>query len=198
MAEGKAKTWPAKYAHNWMDHATQMRQVRSASTTVKVLDPADCPGMVYFLPTPKSPHGVDVDPTGEYIVAGGKLATVIPVHSFSKMLKAIDDKEFDGECDGIPVLKYEAVIAGEVQNPGLGPLHTEFDGKGNAYTSMFISSEIVKWRLKDLRGGGPDPGLLLDRPPDDSRRRHAEAVGQVRDRAQQDHQGPLSADRARS
>ena len=109
--------------------------------------PADCEGMVYFLPTPKSPHGVDVDPTGEYIVAGGKLATVIPVHSFSKMLDAIANEQFDTVIDGIPVLNYEAVIAGEVQNPGLGPLHTEFDGRGNAYTSMFISSEIVKWKL---------------------------------------------------
>jgi nitrous-oxide reductase len=45
------------------------------------------------------------------------------------------------------VLKYDAVIAGEVQKPGLGPLHTEFDGKGYAYTSMFISSEVVKWKL---------------------------------------------------
>jgi len=103
--------------------------------------------MVYFLPTPKSPHGVDVDPTGEYIVAGGKLATVIPVHSFSKMVAAIANKEFEETIDGIPVLKYESVMAGEVQNPGLGPLHTEFDGRGNAYTTAFISSEIVKWRL---------------------------------------------------
>ena len=114
---------------------------------VKVLIPSECPGLIYYLPTPKSPHGVDVDPTGEYIVAGGKLATVIPVHSFSKMMKAIENKEFDAEVDGIPVLKYESVMAGEVKNPGLGPLHTEFDGNGYAYTSSFISSEIVKWKL---------------------------------------------------
>ena len=99
------------------------------------------------MPTPKSPHGADVDPTGEYIVAGGKLATVIPVHSFSKMLKAIEDKAFDGDAYGAPILKYESTIAGEVQDPGLGPLHTEFDGKGYAYTSIFISSEVVKWKL---------------------------------------------------
>ena len=116
-----------------------------------MLTPAACPGLAYYLPTPKSPHGVDVDPTGEYIVAGGKLATVIPVHSFTKMQKAIADRAFAGEDHGIPVLKYEAVMAGEVQNPGLGPLHTEFDGKGYAYTSMFLSSEIVKWSLKDFK-----------------------------------------------
>jgi nitrous-oxide reductase len=107
----------------------------------------DCAGSIYFLPTPKSPHGADVDPTGEYITAGGKLASVIPVHSFTKMQKAIADKAFEGDLEGIPVLKYEATLAGEVQNPGLGPLHTEFDDKGFAYTSMFISSEIVKWKL---------------------------------------------------
>jgi hypothetical protein len=59
---------------------------------------------------------VDVDPTGEYIVAGGKLATVIPVHSFSKMIAAIEAEDFEQIIDGIPVLKYESVIAGEVEN----------------------------------------------------------------------------------
>ncbi len=115
--------------------------------SVKLLHPRECPGLIYYLPTPKSPHGVDVDPSGEYIVAGGKLAAVIPVHSFAKMKKAIAEESFEGDVDGIPVLKYESVIAGEVQNPGLGPLHTEFDGQGYAYTSAFISSEIVKWKL---------------------------------------------------
>ncbi len=146
VAQGKAKEWPTKYFHNYMDHATQTAKSEVIST-VKVLDPADCPGMIYYVPTPKSPHGVDIDPTGEYIVAGGKLAAVIPVHSFSKLAKAIEEKAFDGESHGIPVLKYDAVVAGEVQNPGLGPLHTEFDGNGYAYTSAFISSEIVKWKI---------------------------------------------------
>jgi hypothetical protein len=48
----------------------------------------------------------------------------------------------------LPVLKYDAVLHGEVKKPGLGPLHTEFDGNGNAYTSFFVSSEIVKWSVK--------------------------------------------------
>jgi nitrous-oxide reductase len=145
VADGAGEMRQARYAHNHLDENRiahhEMKQ------DVRVLIPTDCEGMVYFLPTPKSPHGVDVDPTGEYIVAGGKLATVIPVHSFSKMLDAIASEQFDTVIDGIPVLNYEAVVAGEVQDPGLGPLHTEFDGRGNAYTSMFISSEVVKWKL---------------------------------------------------
>jgi nitrous-oxide reductase len=144
--DGKAKAWPSKYLHNYVDEKSRVAKSETR-TSIRMLDPGTCPGLVYYLPTPKSPHGVDVDPTGEYIVAGGKLASIIPVHSFSKLQKAIADKAFEGEIDGIPVLKYDAVIAGEVQKPGLGPLHTEFDGKGYAYTSMFISSEIVKWKL---------------------------------------------------
>ncbi len=145
-ADGKGIRANVEYVHNVMDEFT--RSARSETKRgVRLLEPSQCEGSLYYLPTPKSPHGADVDPSGEYIVAGGKLATVIPVHSFSKMLKAIEDKAFDGEAGGAPVLKYEATIAGEVQNPGLGPLHTEFDGKGYAYTSVFISSEIVKWKL---------------------------------------------------
>ena len=146
IAQGKARNAPASYRHNAVDEHSRIARSETKSG-VRMLDPGACPGVVYLLPTPKSPHGVDVDPTGEYIVAGGKLATVIPVHSFAKVAKAIEAKSFDGDLDGIPVLQYSATLAGEVQNPGLGPLHTEFDGRGNAYTSMFISSEVVKWKL---------------------------------------------------
>ncbi|MEZ4415696.1 MAG: Sec-dependent nitrous-oxide reductase [Gemmatimonadota bacterium] len=145
IANGAGGTANVRYRHNYLgdDHIATSEEV----TSVRTMEPSDCANMVYFLPTPKSPHGVDVDPTGEYIVAGGKLATVIPVHSFQKMTAAIQAQDFDEVIDGIPVLRYESVLAGEVQNPGLGPLHTEFDGRGYAYTTAFISSEIVKWQL---------------------------------------------------
>jgi len=63
------------------------------------------------------------------------------------MLDAIENEKFDGEAYGIPILKYEDVLAGIVKDPGLGPLHTEFDAHGNAYTTFFISSEVVKWKV---------------------------------------------------
>jgi len=143
---GGGKMMPTNYAHNVYDD-----QTHSATSTMKkevlMVDPLEVPGAVYFLPTPKSPHGCDVDPTGEYIVGSGKLSANVTVHSFTKMLDAIENEKFAGEAYGIPILNFEDVLAGAVEQPGLGPLHTEFDGEGNAYTSFFISSEIVKWKL---------------------------------------------------
>lgn len=143
---GKFKTMPTKYAHNVYNEQTHTATTKWG-TEVKVLDPEECPGLVYFLPTPKSPHGCDVDPSGEYIIGNGKLAAELTAHSFTKMQEAIKNKDFAGEAYGIPILKYESINAGAVKQPGLGPLHTEFDGKGNAYTTFFISSEVVKWKL---------------------------------------------------
>ena len=147
---GKGSKISAKYAHNLLNEKTHTA-TSTINNEVLVLDPKENPDIIYFIPCPKSPHGTDVDPSGEFIVGSGKLAAIIPVFSFSKLQKAISDKNFDGTFDGLPVLKYEAVLHGEVLKPGLGPLHTEFDANGNAYTSMFVSSEIVKWTLKDLK-----------------------------------------------
>ncbi len=156
VKQGKGRKQSVKYAHNKYDEGTHTGSSKIETETI-VLDVKDFPGIVYMIPCPKSPHGCDVDPTGEYIVGSGKLAALIPVFSFSKIQQAIANKTFDGDYEGIPVLKYESALHGEVKKPGLGPLHTEFDGKGNAYTTFFISSEIVKWSIKDLK--------VLDRQP---------------------------------
>jgi len=156
VAQGKGKKMPATYAHNVWDEATHTGN-STMMNEVTVLDVKDVPDVVYYIACPKSPHGVDVTPDGEKIVASGKLAAVIPVFSFKKILSAIESKQFEGDFDGIPVLQYDVVLDGEVEKPGLGPLHTEFDGQGNAYTSMFVSSEIVKWKV--------DTKEILDRIP---------------------------------
>lgn len=144
LSEGNFEEWESKYYNNEMDEHSHMATSK-VNTKVKVLNAQNCPGLVYFLPTPKSPHGVDVDPTGEYIVGCGKLSADLTVHSYSKMMDAINAESYETVIDGIPVLKYDEVVAGVVKSGGLGPLHTEFDGEGNAYTSFFISSEVVKW-----------------------------------------------------
>ena len=153
---GKGRKVATEYAHNVWNESTH-----TATSTMKkevlVLSVEDMKDAMYFIPCPKSPHGCDVDPTGEYIVGSGKLAALIPVFSFDKIQKAIADKNFSGEYDGVKVIKYEAALHGEVKKPGLGPLHTEFDGQGNAITSMFVSSELVRWNIKDLK--------VIDRVP---------------------------------
>jgi nitrous-oxide reductase len=156
IAAGKGKKTKARYAHNKLDEKTHMA-TSTILEEVLQLDPVELKDIVYFIPCPKSPHGCDTDPTGEYIVGSGKLAALIPVFSFTKIQQAIASKDFEGEFAGIPVIKYESALHGEVKKPGLGPLHTEFDANGNAYTSFFVSSEIVKWNVKSLQ--------VLDRVP---------------------------------
>lgn len=156
LKAGKGKKVAVKYAHNVYNESTHTA-TSEIKNEVTILDAKALKDICYFIPCPKSPHGCDVDPTGEYIVGSGKLAALIPVFSFEKLQKAIENKDFEGDYDGIPIVKYASALHGEVQKPGLGPLHTEFDGKGNAITSFFVSSEIVKWNIKDLK--------VIDRAP---------------------------------
>ena len=113
---------------------------------VKVLDPKEIPGLVYFLPCGKSPHGVDVAPEGKWIVGSGKLQGVTTVFNIEKIQTAIKNKNFTGDEDGIPVLKYEDIKDAEVP-VGLGPLHTQFGPDNWAYTSLFVDSAIAKWKM---------------------------------------------------
>lgn len=149
LEQGKGKTRTTSYYHNLMDEETGIVESEEKSKTT-ILDPDNCPGMVYFIPVPKSPHGCDIGPEGEYIVGNGKLSADMSVYSFDKLMTAIENEDFAGEIKGIPVINYESGLHGVLKKAGLGPLHTEFDGKGNAYTTFFISSEVVKWDVEKL------------------------------------------------
>jgi nitrous-oxide reductase len=115
------------------------------------LDTAIKEGLLFFIPEPKSPHGVDVAPNGDDLVVGGKLDTHATVYSFAKIKAQIDAGKFESHDPyGVPVLSFKDSIRGQV-DLGLGPLHSQFDNKGNVYTSLFLESVVAKWNLKDLK-----------------------------------------------
>jgi len=115
-------------------------------------------GLVVLIPEPKSPHGIDVNPSGEYMVVSGKLDSHAYVYSWEKIKKAIDAKDYAGKDDyGLPILDMQKVLHTQVQL-GLGPLHTQFDSvDGNAFTSLYVDSMVARWNYKT--------GKLLDRLP---------------------------------
>ena len=108
-------------------------------------------GILYLAPEPKSPHGADVTPDGKYIVVSGKLDPHVTIYGMEKIQKAIADKAWELDEFGIPVLNFDAVMVAQLEL-GLGPLHTQFDDQGFAYTSLFLDSMVAKWKL-----GGDDP-----------------------------------------
>ncbi len=108
-------------------------------------------GLLYLVPEPKSPHGIDVTPDGQYLAVSGKLDTHETVYDWSKIKQAIDTKNFTGKDPyGVPIIGFQTALHGQVEL-GLGPLHTQWDDQGNGYTSLFIESKIAKWSLKDMK-----------------------------------------------
>jgi len=119
-------------------------------------------GLMYLTPEPRSPHGVDVAPKGDFVVVSGKLDPHVTVYSTAKLKKAVADKTFSGRDDwGIPILDFDAVVEAQVE-VGLGPLHTQFGPDGYAYTSLFLDSAVARWTMGGSYGAGtPEPDWTL-------------------------------------
>ncbi len=109
--------------------------------------------MAYFIPLAKSPHGVDVSPSGRWIIGSGKLSPTTTVYDMEKIKTAIANKDFEETIDGIPVLNYNSVREAEIP-VGLGPLHTQFDDKGFAYTSSLSKAQSPNGSCRPMR---PEP-----------------------------------------
>jgi nitrous-oxide reductase len=103
-------------------------------------------GILFLVPEPKSPHGVDVTPDGTLMIVSGKLDTHVSVFSFEKIQAAIKAGKFESKDPyGIPVIAMQDALQAQVQL-GLGPLHTQYDAKKCvAYTSLYVDSQVAKW-----------------------------------------------------
>lgn len=98
---------------------------------------------VYAVPIPLNPHGVDVSPTGKYVLVGGKATTYLTAIDFEKALAEIKAGKFTRDEYGVPVLDAKSVYAAKM-DVGLGTLHIEFDNRGQAYVSSFVDSDVKK------------------------------------------------------
>jgi len=107
---------------------------------------------LFLIPEPKSPHGVDVSPDGEYITVCGKLDTHASVYKWSKIKNLIKNKEYAGKDPyGIPILDLKKSLHGQIEL-GLGPLHNQYSPvDGEIYTSLYVDSQVVKWNYKKLK-----------------------------------------------
>lgn len=145
---------------------SEMVEKDEATGFIKIpMDVAVKENLIWLVPEPKSPHGVDVTMDGKYIVICGKLDPHVSVYSWEKIKAAMDAGANETDDYGLPILDFEACLETQVE-VGLGPLHTQYDDQGYAYTSLFLDSAVAKWSLGgDLKPENDEGWKLIEKLP---------------------------------
>ena len=126
------------------------------------LETAVAENLFYFIPEPKSPHGIDIAPKGDFMVVSGKLDPHVTIFSFDKIMSAIENQDWTPDEYGVPVLNFDSVMEAQVEL-GLGPLHTQFDNQGYAYTSLYLDSAVARWTLGGDYDHADEAWTLIDK-----------------------------------
>ncbi|XKH60451.1 nitrous-oxide reductase [Halomonas sediminis] len=132
------RDWVVVFDVNAIEAAVEAGQFETlGDSEVPVLDGRKGSKLTRYIPVPKNPHGVNTSPDGKYFITNGKLSPTCTIIAIDTLPDLFND-----------AIEPRDTVVGEPEL-GLGPLHTTYDGRGNAYTTLFIDSQVAKWNIED-------------------------------------------------